>query len=121
TVAAAPADVEGKALGVERVVGQPVEAFGFHAATPPTGDTTDREGQVDAFIATGAVTDPTWPLIVAARETMATDAARRFFRRRRRVSRTAWGSRSRPWMRAAGTKPGKRYRSRSCGDGIAPA
>jgi hypothetical protein len=79
TVAAALADEEGKALGVERVVGQPVEAFGGHAATPPTADAADGEGQIDTLIATGEVTDPSWPLIVEARESLATDAARRFF------------------------------------------
>src|SRR6476661_6667637 len=105
TVATALADVEGETLGVEGVVGQPVQALGLHAATPPTGDAPDGEGQIDTLIATSEVTDPAWPLIIEAREALATDAAGRFFRRRRRVSKTAWGSSSRAWIRAQGTKP----------------
>src|SRR6516165_9202661 len=121
-VATALAHVEGETLRVEGVVGEPGEPFGLHASTPPTGDAPDGEGQIDPLIATSEVTQAAWPLVVEARETLTTGAASRFFRRRRKVSRTAWGSSSRSWIRAQGTKPGKRYRSRSCcGDGIAPS
>jgi hypothetical protein len=33
-LATAAAHAEGEALGVQRIVGQPVQAFGFHAPTP---------------------------------------------------------------------------------------
>src|SRR5262249_21080536 len=106
-VATALAHIEGETLGVERVVGQPVQALSLHAATPPTGDATHGEGQIDPLIATSAVTDAARPLIIEAREALATYPTGRFFRRRRRVNKTAWGSSSTSWIRAQGTKPGK--------------
>src|SRR5262249_58353440 len=100
---------EGDGAGGGGVRSEPVQVLRLHAATPPTGDATDGKRQVDPLIATGEVTDLAWPLIIEAREALATHAALRFFRRRRKVRRTAWGSASRSWIRARGGKTGERH------------
>src|SRR5271157_5749303 len=113
------ADIEGEPLRIERVVGQPVETFGLHAATASTIDPAYREGQVDAPIATGQVAHVAGPVVIPMKVRLPTHAADRFFWRRRSVRRTPCASRAKTWRPAKGTKPGKRYRSRSCfGDGI---
>ena len=61
---AAPPDEEGEPLGVERVVGQPVQPFALHAATPAAADPADREVEVDPPVATGEVADAAGPLVV---------------------------------------------------------
>src|SRR5262245_54979042 len=43
--AAAPPHVEGKSLGVERIVGQELETLALHLAAPPAGDTPYLELQ----------------------------------------------------------------------------
>src|SRR5439155_10834436 len=58
------ADIEGEPLRIERVVGQPVEVFGLHAATAPTIDPAHSEGQVDAPIATGQVAHMARPMVI---------------------------------------------------------
>src|SRR5581483_10256738 len=101
---------------------QPVETFGLHGTTASTIDPAHREGEVDTAIATGQVTHVAGPLVIPAKERLPTHAADSFFWRRRSVRRTACGSRPKTWRPAKGTKPGKRYRSRSClGDGMSPS
>ena len=106
TIPATPADIEGEPLGVERVVGQPVETFGLHAATPPTIDPANREVEVDAPVATGEVAHAARSLVVDVGAAPHTPQA--FFRRRRSGMTTAYGSPKMPWTPARGTKPGNR-------------
>jgi hypothetical protein len=105
---AATAHEEGEPLGVEGIVGQPVQAFVLHAPAPRALDAAKLEDEVDAFVATGEVADAARPLVVMTAVHLPTDAAQSFFRRRRRVRSTAAGSPKTPRTRGRGTKPGKR-------------
>jgi uncharacterized protein (UPF0548 family) len=69
------------------------------------------KGEIDAFVATGEIADPSGPLVVMAVILLAADAAARFFRRRCRLITTARESPKTPWTLGRGTKPGNRYRS----------
>jgi hypothetical protein len=102
---------KGEPLGVKGIVGQPVQRFGFHAATPGTQDSAHGEDEVNVFIATGEITDASRPLVVVAAIHRATDATNRFFRRRCKAISTALGSPKIPRTLGRGTKPGNRYRS----------
>jgi hypothetical protein len=105
-LAAAPPDVEGEPLGVERVIRQPLQPLALHAATPGAVDPSYREVEVDPPVATGDVADAARPLIVEGARTAPAHPAVRFFRRRRRVMTTAQGSPKRPRTSAIGTNPG---------------
>jgi hypothetical protein len=71
-------------------------------------DPAEEKGEIDAFVATGEVTDPSGPLVVMAVILLIADPAARFFRWRRRVITTARESPKRPRTCDKGTKPGKR-------------
>ena len=114
TVPAASSHEEGKALGVERIVGQPVQSFGLHSATPGALDAANEEVEIDASIATREVAHPARSLIVIGWRHLPAAAADCFFPRRWSVSTTAHESPKMPWRVARGTNPGNRYRSRSC-------
>jgi hypothetical protein len=107
-LAAASAHPEGETLGIQRVVGEPVQPFAFHAATPGAMDPACREGKVDAPVATRQIADAAWPLVVVDAEGLSADPAERFFRRRCSEMTTARGSPKTPRSLARGTKPGKR-------------
>jgi hypothetical protein len=83
------ADPDGEALGVVRVVGQPVEAFAFHGMAPATADASDGELQVDAPAAAIEVAYPSKGLVVEGAMAGAAPATAGFFRRRRRAMTTA--------------------------------
>ena len=87
--AAVAADADGEALGVVRVVGEPVEAFAFHGVAVPTVDAANGELQVDASAAAIEVADLSEGLIVEGAMAGAAHSAARFFRRRRREMTTA--------------------------------
>jgi hypothetical protein len=105
---AAPAHEEGKALGVQRVVGQPIEALGFHGLAAGAIDPPPPKGKVDTAVAAGEVAHPTQAFVVGAATDMTTDPAGCFFRRRRRRMTTAIRSPKRPRTFASGANPGKR-------------
>src|SRR5262249_54897309 len=109
--AAATADVEGKALGVERVVGQPGELLLFHGTTPPAPNASHLELQVDARVAAGQVADTTRLAVVIGALRLTANAAGRFFRWRCKETTRALGSPKMPRTTARGRKPGKRYAS----------
>jgi hypothetical protein len=113
-VAAAPAHKEREPFGVKRIVGDPVEPFSLHAATPPAENAPDGEVEIDASVAAGEVANPARPLIVEDRQSLTASPAGRFFRLLRSVRTTALGSPKTPCRVASGSKPGKRYRSRKC-------
>jgi hypothetical protein len=108
TRATASAHEESEALGVKRFVGQPVQPFVFHGATPGAPDPANRKVEVDAFVATGEIADPAWPLVVVDAMNETTHATGFFFRRRLRVTTSARGSPKMPRTFPRGTKPGKR-------------
>jgi len=86
---AVASDPEGKAPGVVRVVGDPVEAFAFHGLALPAEDPADGDFQVDASAAAVEVADAAQGLIVERPMAGAALTATRFFRRRRRATTTA--------------------------------
>jgi len=109
--AAAPADIPGKPLGIERVVGEKVESFPFHFAAVPTEHPSDLDFQIDARISTGEVAYPSESFVVPAGVHPATGVADGFFERRTRVMTRALGSPKRPRIFSKGRKPGNRYAS----------
>src|SRR5712692_3534529 len=111
--AAAAADVEGKAFGVEGIVRQPGELLLFHGTTPATLDAANLELQVDTGVATGQVADPPQLAVVMGALGLAAHATSCFFRRRCKDTRRALGSPKMPRTMAAGRKPGNRYVSGS--------
>ena len=77
---------ERKAFGVKGVVGQPGQPLPFHLATTPAGDPPHGEFQVEVMLATGQIADQAKLLIVEAPVPPATNAAARFFWRRRNAN-----------------------------------
>src|SRR5262249_5356215 len=106
-----PPDIEGKAFGVERIVGQPAELLLFHGCTPSTEDASDFDFQVDPGIATGEIADAPLLAVVEASRALPADSPRRFFRRRRKRNSRALGSPKMPRTVFSGSKPGNRYAS----------
>lgn len=108
---ATPSDVPGKALGVERIVGEEVEPLGLHLAASPTVDPANLQFQPDAGVATGQVAHAANLAVVPPELRTATAAADRFFPRRTSVMTRALGSPNTPLTWACGRKPGNRYAS----------
>jgi hypothetical protein len=104
----ATAHEEGEPLGIERIVGEPVEPFPFHAAAPGALDPTDFEFQVDASVAAGQVADAPEPFVVIGTKGLPADPAGGFFRRRWSEMTTAQGSPKTPRISGRGTKPRNR-------------
>jgi len=108
TLPAASSHEVGESFRVERIVGQPVEAFGLHGAAPRTIHPANEEVQIDVLVAAGEVANVTRPLIVECRRHLPARPARRFFSRRWGVTTTARGSPKMPWTAARGSNPGNR-------------
>src|SRR5713101_1469367 len=108
TVPATSSHEEGKTFAVKRIVGEPIQTFALHGTTPGALDPANEEVEIDPLVATGKIPDPAWPLIVKGRRRLPTYSARRFFRRRLRVTTTAWESPKIPCTWAEGSNPGKR-------------
>ena len=111
--AAMSADEEREPLGIERIVGQPVQLFVLHTATPKALDPPQEKLEIDPFVSAREIADASSPLVVMAAIDRAADTADRFFLRRLRVMTTARGSPNSPRTLGSGTKPGIRYRSSS--------
>ena len=75
---AAPSDVTGKALGVERVSGQEVELLALHVAAALAVHPPHFELEIDPPVAAGQVAYLPSALVVPARLRPATAAAFRF-------------------------------------------
>ena len=105
---------EDKSFGVQRIVGQPVEAFVLHAGTSRAKYPSKEEGETDASVAARKIANASGSLIVVAEGGLPADAANRFFRQRLSETTTAIGSPKTPRMCWLGMNPGNRYRSRSC-------
>lgn len=110
---ASPADPEGKPLGVERRVGQPVQLLLLHLPAAPTEDSSHLHVQVNASIPAGEVPHPAHlPVVEDAMHSAANPAGRFFPRRRSRMTRT-YGSPKTPLTTDSGIWPGNRYASSS--------
>lgn len=105
---AAPPNEEGKTLRVERVVRQPVELFTLHSAAVTTGDPANLHPEVHPPIPAGEVTNPAPSFVIVTLVPGAADAAFGFFRRRVRVTTTAFGSPKMPQISGLARKPEKR-------------
>src|SRR5256712_5031026 len=110
---AAPAHVEGEALGVEGVVGQELEPLLLHRATAPTGHTPHLDGEVDAQVAAGEIAHSALLAVVPSALHPAAGPAGRFFDRRVSVMMRAKGSPKIPMTDELGWNPGTRYASHS--------
>src|SRR5580693_4310258 len=93
--AAATADIIGKALGVERIVGQKVEPLPLHLATAATVDAPHLQFQKNPRVATRQIANPPHLAIVPARLEPTATAASRFFERRFSAITRAFGSKGR--------------------------
>jgi len=78
-LAASASDGKGEPLGVERIVGEPVETFVLHALAPGTEDPAECEVEVDPLVAAREIADASGPLVVVGVENLSADAAGRFF------------------------------------------
>jgi hypothetical protein len=106
--AAAPADVEGKAFGVEGVVRQPGQLLLLHGTAPTAKHASDLDLQEHACVAAGQVADAAELAVVNASMKLTTGATGRFFWRRRKDTMRALGSPKMLRTMASGRKPGKR-------------
>ena len=86
---AVTSDADGEAVGVARIVGEPVESFAFHGTTPPAGDAADGKLEVDASSAAVEIADGSRVVIVEGAMAGAAVAAECFFRSLRREMTTA--------------------------------
>ena len=109
----APPHVEGEALGVKRVVGQPVQRLLLHCAAAPAGHATALELQVHPSVTTGEIAHATELVIVESSPDSPAGPTGRFFPRRTRRTRRALGSPKRPRTMGSGRNPGKQYASSS--------
>ena len=84
---AAPPHVEGEALGLEWVVGQPVQLLLLHGAAAPAGHVQDLELQVYPSVATGEIARVSdLPIVESSLHSPAAPTGCFFPRRRRRTS-----------------------------------
>ena len=108
---APPADIEGEAPSVERIVGQPGQLLLLHGQATPAEDTPDFDLQVDARVAAGEISDATGLVVVEGPLAPSAGPTRRFFPRRTRRTIRALGSPKSPRTVGSGRKPGNRYAS----------
>src|SRR5271157_5963891 len=109
----AAADVVGKPLGVEGVVGQPGQLLLLHGTAAPAAHAPDLDLQVHAGVATREVAHPTGLAVVESSLSPPTRPAGRFFPLRRSRKIRALGSPKMPRTVASGRKPGNRNASSS--------
>jgi hypothetical protein len=110
---AAPPHKVGKALRVERVVGQKVELLALHFAATPAQHAAHLELQVHPRVPAGQIANAPGLAIVPTRVRATAAAAQSFFERRMSVSTRALGSPKTPRTLAWGRKPGNAYASHS--------
>ncbi len=100
---------EGKAVGIEGIVGQPGNLLLLHGSAPEAPDATYLDLQVHARIATRQVADLSHFVIVEGPGRRATHPTACFFPRRTRHKMRALGSPKTPRTVALGRNPAKRY------------
>src|SRR6202040_1364198 len=106
---AAPADIIGKAPGVERIVGQEVEPLPVPLATMTAVEAPHVHFQKNPRVAARQIAHAPHLAIVPARLDPTAAAARRFFERRFSLITRAFGSPNTPCTVGSGRKPGKLY------------
>ena len=106
-LAAAP-DVEREALGVERIVGEPIELLLFHLRAAPALDPPRLDLEEDSPVATREVSNPAHPPVVPTAVAPTANSAGCFFERRVSVMTRAMRSPNTPTTAGLGVKPGKR-------------
>ena len=104
---AAPADIVGKALGVERIVRQKVEPLPLHLATTAALDPPHLQFQKYPRVAARQIAHAADLAVVPAHLDATATATSRFFERRLSVITRAFGSPKTPRTVGAGRKPGK--------------
>ena len=108
---AAAADIPGKPLRIERVVGQKVQVLAPHFAGTGAAQAPHLEFEVDPRVGAGLIASTSCRAVVPARVLSPAVFADRFFERRKRGMTRANGSPKIPRMSSRGSKPGKRYAS----------
>src|ERR1700730_17061687 len=78
----ASTDMERKALGVKRIIGQPLKPFLLHPLAAPAVNTADLKLKVDPHISARKVSNPTYFAIIPTALYAATTSAHGFFERR---------------------------------------
>ena len=101
------ANVKGKALGVERIVGQERKLFLLHLAAPSTQNTPDLHFEVDARVAAAEVADQAELAVVEGPVYRSATSANCFFRRRVNRMTRALGSPKIPDTLCSGVNGGK--------------
>ena len=110
---AAPANIIGKALGVERIVRQKVEQLALHLAAVTAVEAPHLQFQKNPRVAARQIAHAPYLAIVPAHLGATATATSRFFERRlRRIIRT-FGSPNTPCTVCSGRNPGKLYASHS--------
>src|SRR5271157_597899 len=107
----APADLEGKSLGVARIVGQELHTLTLHLAAMAAIDAPHLELQEHPHATARNIPHPARSAIVPARLLPATCVADCFFDRRTSVMIRAYGSPKTPRTCSTGRKPANRYAS----------
>jgi len=87
----APTHVEGEALGVKRVVGQPVQRLLLHCAAAPAGHATALELQVHPSVTTGEIAHATELVIVESSPDSPAGPTGRFFSPAHEANKTCLG------------------------------
>src|SRR6266571_589041 len=111
SAAASPADIEGKSLGVERIVRQKLETLALHLAAPAATHASHLELQEDAQAAGREIASAAKLAIIPPGMLLSAGPARRFFERRTSVTMRACGSPNTPRTSSTGRNPGNRYAS----------
>src|SRR5271156_5503149 len=106
-VAAAPADIISKALGVERIVGQKVEPLALHLAATTTIDPPHLQFEENPRVTARQVTHPTGLAVVPPHVDVTATAAGRFFERRLSRITRAVGAPKTPRTVGFGVKTGE--------------
>ena len=101
------ANVKGKPLGVERIVGQEGKLLLLHLAAPPAQNTPDLQFEVDACVAAGEVSDQPELAVVEGQVCRTASSADCFFCRRVNRMTRALGSPKIPDTLCSGVNGGK--------------
>jgi hypothetical protein len=111
--AAAPSNLERKALGIKGVIGQKREMLALHVPTTLAQHASHFEVEINAAIGAGKTANQARTAVVATRVRATTDSTGVFFERRTRVMTRAFGSRKTPRIILGGGKPRNAYASHS--------
>jgi hypothetical protein len=103
----ASAHVVGKALGVQGIVGEKLQALPLHRTTASATHPPDLEIEVDPGVAAGEIPYPSPLAVVPTRVDRSAGITECFFERRVRVTMRAFGSPKIPHTVVSGRKPGK--------------